>query len=74
MDHKFDKNYFSDRTVTEVNNKVNEIREQIQIFCKKRDAETGYMEYSHEEMFYLLEQYLMMLPNKEEYKDIKNFL
>ena len=74
LDHKFDKNYFSDRTVTEVNNKVNEIREQIQIFCKKRDAETGYMEYSHEEMFYLLEQYLMMLPNKEEYKDIKNFL
>ena len=54
--------------------KVDVLRREINSTCKKKDAEEDYLDYSHKEMFQLLEKYLNNLPKKNKYGDINHFL
>lgn len=58
----------------EIINKVNTLREQIIKICEKKDLEEDYLDFSHKEMFQLLEQYLNALPNDKKYSDVNYFL
>ena len=58
----------------EMISKVEELRQQIQDICKKKDLEEDYLDYSHSEMFELLEDYLKLLPADIKYRDVRNFL
>ena len=54
--------------------KVDSLRREINGICEKKDAEEDYLDYSHKEMFQLLEKYLNNLPKKNKYGDINHFL
>ena len=63
-----------DESQSEITEKINQIKKNIQKYCEKKDLENNYSEYSFVEMFKILEKYLEILPKKPRNDDIKNFL
>jgi len=66
--------YFTENeSQTDILEKVNNLRKQIQSSCKKKDLEENPLGYSYEKMFQLLEVYLKLLPNDPKYGHIRNY-
>ena len=66
--------YFTENeSQTDILEKVNNLRKQIQSSCKKQDLEENPLGYSYEKMFQLLEVYLKLLPNDPKYGHIRNY-
>jgi hypothetical protein len=61
-------------TLEDTIKKINELRSIIKEKYEQKDSEENYADYSHVEMFELLEKYIDIMPDKSEYNNIKDLL
>ena len=53
---------------------TNTLKAEIKQSCTEMDNRNTASDYSHQEMFELLEHYLKLLPRDKKYQDVRNFL
>jgi hypothetical protein len=73
--HDLSGSYFGEQiSDDEILEKIGDLRKQIEKRCKEYDSLANVVEYSHEEMFHLLEKYLRLLPKSFGCTNVRDFL
>ena len=74
MDNYIENDLFKENdSFEETVQKLEKLKLELLNYYKSKDLENNYVDYSYEEMFQLLEEYLNLLPAVPKYGNIRNF-